>query len=135
MDDIFTSPMLPMLSHRFRPRFDLPSEGAILPVADLHELPDKYIIETEMPGVLREDVKFNLADDHTIVVRGEVKRHGEGDRSGERYFGLLERAFTVPARIEPDKIQAELKDGILKLEIAKHEEEKKPLQISWKKEE
>ena len=69
---------------------------------------------------------------YTIIIRGKVKHHGEGRHSGERYFGLLERAFTLPTRIEPDKLQAELKDGILKLEIAKHEEEKKPLQISWK---
>lgn len=123
MDDMFA----PILTRRSMLDFD-----TFIPAADVHETKDKYIIETEMPGVKREDIKFELVD-NTLVMKAEVKKaEHSGRRTGERYYGLLERAFTVPARIDPDTVQAELKDGVLKIEIGKKEGAEKPLQISWK---
>lgn len=132
MDDSFT----PLATTVFRTPRSLLQEtgGAMIPTADLHETEDKYIIETEVPGVKREDLKFDLADDHTIVIKGEVKRSFiNKSRAGtERYYGKLERFFSLPSAIDPNKIQAQLEDGILKLEIPKTMETQKRIQINWK---
>ena len=47
----------------------------------------------------------------------------------ERAFGKFHRSFNVPADIDPDKIKAEFKDGVLNVEIPKPEE-KKPKKIA-----
>lgn len=108
---------------------------AFTPVADVREVGDKYVIETELPGVAKEDVTFELLpDEHTLIMRAEVKKESDsGDAHiGERYFGRMQRAFTLPTRINSESVQAELKDGILKIEMPRLEEARKPLQISWK---
>lgn len=105
------------------------------PVADIREAGDKYVIETELPGVAKEDITFELLpDEHTLVMRAEVKKgSGSGDEHfGERYFGRMQRAFTLPTRINSESLQAELKDGILRIEMPRLQETHKPLQISWK---
>lgn len=110
--------------------------GVATPIADIHETDQHYIVETELPGVPKEKVSFELPDEHTLIVKAQVQRtkNGSNDHEGdgERYYGRMERAFNLPTRIEPDKIQAELKDGILKVEIPKIMPERKPLQINWK---
>jgi HSP20 family protein len=113
-----------------RPHFGF--NNTEIPAADVHESEGMYVIETEMPGVKKDNIKFELIDDHTLLVRGEVKKEDQGRRSGERYYGVLERVFTIPNKIEPDKVQAELKDGVLKVEIPKKEQEHEQLQIAWK---
>lgn len=109
------------------------TSGSVMPAADLSEQENKYIIEAEMPGVQQSDIRFEQPNENTIMIRAEVRR-GEHSSSteGERFYGVMERAFTVPSRIDPDQVRAELKDGILKIEIPKKEEAKKELQISWK---
>lgn len=102
------------------------------PLTDIHETKDKYIIEAEMPGVKQSDVKFEQPDSNTLVMRAEVHPSGEGRTSGERYYGMMERYVTLPTPIDPEAVEAELKDGILKVEIPKRESDQKPLQVTWK---
>lgn len=112
-------------------RFDRWSETTIIPPADITETQDKIRIEAELPGVTKENVRFELPDEHTLVMRAEVKgRPGRPD--GERFHGVFERMFTVPAKIDPDSVQAELKDGVLTLELQKSPGSLAPLQIAWK---
>ena len=47
----------------------------------------------------------------------------------ERAYGSFERVFTLPAEIDPDQIKADFKNGILKIDIPKQEEQK-PRQIT-----
>lgn len=105
------------------------------PITDIRETDSQYVIETELPGVAREDIVFELLPgEHTLVMRAEVKRPDDSGEAhlGERYFGRMQRTFTLPARIKSDRVQAELKDGILRIEVPKLEEARKPVQISWK---
>lgn len=102
------------------------------PATDVHETREKYTIESEMPGVNKSDVTFEQPDRNTLVIKAEVRPTDEVQSGGERFYGLMERHVTLPTSINPDAIQAELQDGILKVEIAKDESEQKPLQIAWK---
>ena len=69
---------------------------------------DEYVYEILEP-VLNEDEK-------------EVKE--DNYHRKERVFGKFHRSFTLPADYDPDKIKADFKDGVLKIEIPKPEEEK-----------
>lgn len=128
------SAFAPILSTRFPYRhFDPIIADSLVPPADIRETEEKYLIETEMPGVSKDDVKFELADDHTILVHGETKRpDGQEKRVGERFFGMLDRAFTIPTKIDPGKVAAELHNGVLTIEIAKVSADREPLQVLWK---
>jgi HSP20 family protein len=64
-----------------------------------------------------------------------------GERSGDKEikeekiyrrecsYGRFERSFMLPSEVDPDSIKAEYKDGVLKIEVPKPEEQK-PKQIS-----
>lgn len=112
MERDMASPFLQPVSHAFNP------------VADIHETDKSYIIETEVPGVQRDDISMELVDDSTISIRGKVERKEEGHRlwSGERMIGAFQRTISLPTKVDPEQISASLKDGILKVELLKTEE-------------
>ena len=75
-----------------------------------------------MPGVKAEDVEVSVHD-NSLMVRGEKKF--EREETGRTFFfseveyGSFQRTFRLPADAEGDKIDAEFKDGVLRLRIAK----------------
>lgn len=90
-----------------------------LPV-DIEETDDAYIVELEVPGVRREDLSIDVADNE-IHVHGEVK---ERERSGvlrrqTRRTGPFDHTITLPGEINPDKIEATLADGVLSIRATK----------------
>lgn len=106
------------------------------PQTDIHETKDAYVFKVDLPGFKKEDIKVEFTGD-TLVMRGERKQEeevkGENCHRLERSYGLFERSFTIPKNIDPKKIEAELKDGILKLTVPKVEEAKtKAIPISVK---
>jgi HSP20 family protein len=102
------------------------------PLVDLFEKDDHFVIKAELPGVDKKDIVIDLKD-RVLTLSGE--RSYENEVKEERYYrrersyGKFQRAFTLPADVDPDKIKAEFKDGLLKIEVPKPEEQK-PKQIS-----
>jgi HSP20 family protein len=80
----------------------------------------------------KKDISIDLKD-RVLTLKGErsVDNEVKEDRyyRRERSFGRFERAFTIPSGLNPDKIKANYKDGVLKIEVPKPEEEK-PKQIT-----
>jgi len=87
---------------------------------DLVETEDAYIAELDLPGIKRDDLEVELSGDE-IRVRGEVRpREWTGVvRQQGRPTGSVEHRFTVPGRIDPDRIEAELSDGVLTIQLPK----------------
>ena len=101
------------------------------PTLDVYEDKDKITVRAELPGMKKEDIEISLQGD-TLTIAGERKQEekreeGEMYRS-EIYFGRFQRSITLPARVDPNKIQAVYKDGILTVTLPKSEEAK-PKQI------
>jgi HSP20 family protein len=71
--------------------------------------------------------------DRVLTLRGERSAENEDKNEKyhrrERFYGKFERSFTLPGEVDPDKIKAEYKDGVLKIEIPKPEGYK-PKQIT-----
>lgn len=90
---------------------------------DIKDEGDKYILEAEMPGFEKEDIKLDLDGDRLVISAERTVSNDEKDNDGkyirrERTFGSYSRSFDVSA-IDTDKIAAEYKNGILMLDMPK----------------
>lgn len=106
-----------------------------LPLANLAKKDSgDFHIEIDMPGIKKEDIEINVADNILTVsavrkMQNEVKK--EDYYLCESSFGRIERKFSIPEGIDQDKISAELEDGVLVIELQK-EEKLKPKSIEIK---
>jgi HSP20 family molecular chaperone IbpA len=103
----------------------------VSPAVDIYENQDEIVLHAEMPGVARDDISVNI-DNGTLKLSGLRKLATSGATSWEE-FGDIEyrRTFSVPQTIDIDKVNAELKDGVLRLHLPKSEAAK-PRQIAIK---
>ena len=95
---------------------------------DIKEKGDKYIIDIDLPGYEKENIKIDVEDGYltvhaTIDSNKEEKEEGKFVRK-ERYVGSCSRSFYVGEDVKEDDIKATFRNGILKLEVPKKEEKK-----------
>ena len=102
------------------------------PAVDLYEKDDHFVIKAELPGVDKKDIAIDLKD-RVLTLSGERSYENEVKEESyyrrERSYGKFQRAFTLPADVDSDKIKAEFKDGLLQIEVPKPEEQK-PKQVT-----
>jgi HSP20 family protein len=111
--------------------FDQPSAGrnaqrqAYAPNVDIKETPNEFLIEADLPGFAEEDVDVSVTGNQLTLTgkrKFEEKKENEQYISFERSYGSFTRSFTLPDHIDSEKIAAELKDGVLKLNLPKRPE-------------
>ena len=103
------------------------------PNVDIFETDKAIIMLAEIPGVKAADLSIDLCDD-TLTLTGDVKplnRPEEEDILIEYQFGRFYRQFTLAEAIDQGKIDAVLKNGILRLTLPKAEKAM-PRQIAVK---
>jgi HSP20 family protein len=107
------------------------TEAAWCPCVDVSETKDSVIINTEIPGMSKDDVKVSIQD-NVMTLSGEKKQEKEEKDANyhrmERSYGSFSRSFTLPTSVKADKVKAAYKDGILRITLPKSEEVK-PKQI------
>jgi HSP20 family protein len=107
--------------------FARPGERAgWMPLADLEEQDDAYVVQLELPGVKPEDVNIELIGNE-LSITGEVK---EEERQGVvrkrmRRYGRFEHRLALPSQLDADKVDAKLKDGVLTVRVPKSEKAKR----------
>jgi HSP20 family protein len=104
------------------------SYGSFLsPSVDIVEHEDSYIVEAELPGLTKDDVKISV-ESNILTIRGEKKREqtkeGRNYHRTERAYGSFMRSFTLPTSVKADKIEANYRNGILTINLPKVEEAK-----------
>jgi HSP20 family protein len=96
--------------------------GEWSPVANITETDKEYLIKAELPEVKKEDVKVTL-DDGVITIAGErrheLEQKDEFEIRVESFYGTFSRSFSLPENIDAKGIQAQSKDGVLKVRIPK----------------
>jgi len=101
------------------------------PACDVAEEDGHYMLSIEMPGISKDDIKIEMAD-NTVTISGERRFESKGKEDsawyGERRYGRFQRSFALPAGIDADKIEANYQDGVLHLAVPKAESAK-PRQI------
>jgi len=97
------------------------------PRIDLIESDDEVTIKADLPGVEPEDLQIGL-EGTMLVLRGQKKQqieHRQRDyRYKERLFGSFCRTIPLPASIDPDKVEATFRNGVLTVTVAKRPEAK-----------
>jgi HSP20 family protein len=129
---------MPTLQNRLNRFFDDPflrtgrmdedaNPGQWNPAVDLYEKDDHFVIKAELPGIGKEDIKVDLKD-RVLTLSGERIYDNEVKEENyyrkERSYGKFQRAFALPADVDSDKITAEFKDGVLRVEVPKPEDKK-----------
>ena len=103
---------------------DVVATGDWAPRVDILETDSAFTIKVEVPDVKKEDVKVSV-DNGVLSISGERKQEKEekGKRFHrvERYYGNFRRSFTLPENVDPKKVKAVFKDGMLNLELPKTE--------------
>lgn len=95
--------------------------AAWAPTVDVYETAEAFVILAELPGVSEDDVDITV-DGEEVRLRGE--RHLPGPRPEsferlERSYGPFTRSFHFEQEVDPDRVTAEFKDGLLRLEVRK----------------
>jgi len=108
----------------------------VSPRADIEETDNEYIATLELPGLDKKDIHLNL-ENNNLVIKGEKKTFKDVKEANlicsERSYGNFLRSFELPTTVKSDDINAEYKDGILKVTLPKAEEAKpKEIQIKVK---
>ncbi|WDP91390.1 MAG: Hsp20/alpha crystallin family protein [Desulfobacter sp.] len=92
-----------------------------IPSVDIYENDDEILLHADMPGVQKDAVSVNI-DNGTLSLTG-VRRLDNKGASNWTEFSDIEyvRRFSVPQSIDVQRVNAELKDGVLKLHLPKSE--------------
>lgn len=97
---------------------------------DVDESDDHYTVTTDLPGVDPENINITVQDD-LLTITAEIpeqtiEREGEGRRSlmRERRYGRFSRSIRLPQPVDAGNVEAEYRDGTLKLNLPKSEEAK-----------
>ncbi|MCL1926913.1 MAG: Hsp20/alpha crystallin family protein [Syntrophorhabdaceae bacterium] len=103
------------------------AHGAWHPAVDIFETEQEIVLKAETPGMTKEQVNVEV-DEGTLHLRGERKFEKDVKEESyhriERVYGSFQRSFVLPDSVEPDKVSAELKDGILEIRLGKREQAK-----------
>ena len=103
-----------------------------VPLADLSETDDAYVIKAELPGVNKDQVNIQLQD-RELVINGEIpepedgKSNGNGNGNGSRRHhssrrtGQFDLRTYLPGDVNADAVTAQLSDGILTVTVPKSE--------------
>ena len=100
--------------------------GTWVPPVDVAETQDKILVRAEVPGIRQEDISIEFANG-LLTLRGErkiEKTEGVTWHRVERIYGNFSRSFTLPRSVDPEKITASYREGILEVEVPKREEAK-----------
>lgn len=100
-------------------RFDIEGMPKLQMKLDVKKSNGSYTVSAELPGVKKEDIHVDIDGDQ-VTISAEVKKESEEKKGeqvlrSERYYGKLERSFTLDNDVDEAKAEAKYADGVLKL--------------------
>ena len=116
-------------------RDDFFKEKNNLMKTDITETEDSYILDIDLPGYNKEDIKVDITDGYLTINAKTSNEKEEKDKGKfvrrERFVGEASRSFYVGEDIKEEEIKASFKNGILNLEIPKVTPEEKKSQKKY----
>ena len=93
-----------------------------VPMAEMYETDDKFVVRLELPGANPDDVDISVMGEY-LVVKGQ-RKPAEGITADqyhecERCYGQFYRRIGLPADADPGKIEATYENGMLEINIPK----------------
>jgi HSP20 family protein len=113
-----------------------PINGKFTPLAvDVAESENNYTITAELPGVAEDEVDVSVHDD-MLVIAGEKQQEADQKSSNryisERSYGAFRRIFSLPRGTDAEKIEANFRNGILKITVPKAAEKQESRKVEVK---
>ncbi len=107
--------------------FEQEVKGMAMPV-DIKEFEDKYVVKVEMPGIERDDINLDLHKNSlcisaTKAIENKDEEQNHKYHKSEFRYGKYSRTLYFPADIDIEHCEANLKNGILRVELNKIEKE------------
>ncbi|MBI5641976.1 MAG: Hsp20/alpha crystallin family protein [Deltaproteobacteria bacterium] len=118
-EDVFSTPRRVDIPWKKPPEKE--RGGVASPAIDILDRNEEVIVRAEMPGVVKEDIDVSMQE-NTLTIKGEIRDEMEkgGEFSySERNYKYYSRSVNIPFKIQPDRIRAALKDGLLSIHIPK----------------
>lgn len=102
-------------------RGPLASERITWPRVNLYDADSKVVLEAELPGVSRDDVDITVTKDVLSISGKRTTDVPEGFSVHRRERGAIQfaRSFTLPSKVDPEKVSAKLANGVLTITLAK----------------
>src|SRR4030042_4532231 len=111
-----------------------PFASRVYPALNLTDDGNNFYVRAELPGVNPESLDISVVEGQ-LLLRGERKIEPEEQKAGyhrrEREAGFFRRTIALPARVDPEKVSAGMKNGVLTVTLPRAEEAK-PRKISVK---
>lgn len=100
----------------------------VTPAVDVVEKENAFELTAELPGLDAKNIELSLSDD-ILTIKGEKTEEKE-EKTKDRYvserrYGSFRRSLQLPASVDPAKIEASYKSGVLGVKLPKSEEAKK----------
>lgn len=112
-------------AHPLRPMGHLSAASLFgLPPAELKETEGAHVLAIELPGLTPEDVDLSIEGDALVVCGHKTEESEDASatyRVSERRYGRFERIFPLPPDVERDRIEAQFRDGVLKINLPKNQ--------------
>jgi HSP20 family protein len=99
--------------------------GRQYPAINLYQLDDEYLLTAELPGMRADELDVSIAGGILTLKGTREKPENVSDdqfRRNERFHGAWQRSFSLPERVQEDRLSAEFNSGILKIHLPKAEE-------------
>ena len=118
-------------SMNFPEFFEMGTTQGFLPPCDIEETDHQYLVNFDLPGMRKEDLKIEIKDNQLTVsgerhiVHGIPEEEGRGKVTPpglvtrERYHGTFLRSFTLPQDVDPNKVDAIYENGVLQIVVPK----------------
>jgi HSP20 family protein len=91
------------------------------PHVEVSETDSEVKVVAELPGLEERDIDLSLQDG-VLTLKGEKKSETEGAFYSERWHGQFQRSLQVGPDVDPDKVSASFKNGVLTITLAKRPE-------------
>jgi HSP20 family protein len=116
------------LFERLMPQGSEEMKRDFAPSAEMEEGDDVIYLKLEVPGMEAKDLEVEVTEG-AVSIKGERKVESRTEEQGmvrsELHYGKFERRIPLPVHIQPDKVQAECKNGMLNMVLPKVEAEQR----------
>ncbi len=94
------------------------------PTVDILENENDIVLKADVPGIDLKDIDIQL-ENGMLTIKGERKfentENGKGYHRVERSYGSFARTFALPDSVDPEKVKADYKGGVLTVTLGKKE--------------
>ncbi len=108
--------------------FDRKDRTFNLMKTDIREDDKSYLLEVDLPGYSKDDIKIDITDGY-LTINAKVEKEDKDESKTyvrrERFTGEVSRSFYVGDDIKEEDVKASFKNGILTLDIPKKEDQEK----------